>query len=178
MREKNKLTDKQRRFVTEYLKDANALQAAQRAGLAYGVGDQMLAYPHVRAEIERRQRKVEELAEVTAAEVVRELWRVANSDIGNFFTDNGSLKRFQDMTPEQRRAIASVDVDELFEGVGQDREQVGETKKVKLWDKVRALEILAKKFKLLTDRVEVGVADDLWVALDRADAARKKAQGK
>ena len=37
---------------------------------------------------------------------------------------------------------------------GKDRVLIGYTKKVKFWDKNRALENLAKHFKLLTDKIE------------------------
>ena len=39
-------------------------------------------------------------------------------------------------------------------GTGRDREKVGVTRKVKFWDKPRALELLGKYLKMFTDKFE------------------------
>jgi phage terminase small subunit len=54
-----------------------------------------------------------------------------------------------------RRAIAAIEVDEIWEGRGDDRQLVGYTRKVKLWDKVKGIELMARKHKMLTDKHEV-----------------------
>lgn len=170
------LTGRQKKFVEEYLKDQNAAQAAVRAGFNYGSADQLLANPNVKSVIEARLAKIAEATDITAEKVVRLAWVIANSDIGDLFDANGRLKPLSELTKEQRVAIASIDEDELFEGVGRDREQVGVTKSVKLWDKVKAIELLMKKFKLLTDRVEHDVAGDLAKMLREARERRKNAK--
>jgi hypothetical protein len=49
-------------------------------------------------------------------------------------------------------------------GKGEDADEVHVTK-VRTWDKVRALEILAKYLGLLVEKVEVSVSDDLAARL-------------
>lgn len=69
---KRTLSDKQQRFVAEYLVDLNATRAAIRAGYsektARSVGSENLAKPDIAAAIARAQSKVEKKAEWTAAE--------------------------------------------------------------------------------------------------------------
>ncbi len=62
----NKLTDAQKRFALEYVKDSNATAAAVRAGYsesnARSTGCRLRKDPMVKAEIERLQEKIEEKA--------------------------------------------------------------------------------------------------------------------
>jgi len=55
------------------------------------------------------------------------------------------------MPPHVRRAIASVEIEEVWEGSGADRVQSGELKKVKFWPKHTGLELLGKHVKLFGD---------------------------
>jgi hypothetical protein len=76
-----------------------------------------------------------------------------------------------DLTPEQGACLASFEV--LIKNVeGGDGEQ-DTIHKFKVWDKVRALEMLAKHFKLVTDHVEV---EGSWDAL-AARLASARSQG-
>jgi phage terminase small subunit len=78
-------TDKQQRFVQEYVKDLNATQAAIRAGYSEStanvIGYENLTKPYIRAAIERRLAQIAAVAEVDAAMVVRELLDVATADV-------------------------------------------------------------------------------------------------
>jgi hypothetical protein len=49
-----------------------------------------------------------------------------------------------------------------------DRRQIDEIHKIKLWDKTRALEALAKHFGLVKDRIEVTGWDKLVAQLNHA----------
>lgn len=86
---------------------------------------------------------------------LQELRAIATVDIRQAYNDDGSLKNVRDMPPGVAAALQSVETDELFEGVGQDREQIGVTRKVKFWDKAKAIELFMKKHGLLVERVKV-----------------------
>lgn len=70
------LTDKQSRFVKEYLIDSNATQAAIRAGYsektANEQGSRLLANVSVRQAVDKGQEKKAEKLEITALDLVRE----------------------------------------------------------------------------------------------------------
>jgi phage terminase small subunit len=79
------LTDKQQRFVEEYLVDLNATQAALRAGYKHpDNGRQLLTKTHVRTTIQEALDKRAERTRVTADKVVKELARLAFTDMRSF----------------------------------------------------------------------------------------------
>lgn len=108
-------------------------------------------------------------SKLTAAKVEEELRRLAMVDIGGIFekADKAQLakgrmvfrlKDINAMPPELRVCIASVKVrtENLTAGDGaQDT-----TVEIKLWDKVKALELCARYLKMLTDKQEVQLTVD------------------
>lgn len=70
------LTPKQERFVDEYMIDLNATQAALRAGYSektsYSIGQENLKKPEISKEIEKRQQKHAEKAEMTVEWVLQQ----------------------------------------------------------------------------------------------------------
>ncbi len=74
------MTPKQARFVSEYMIDLNATQAAIRAGYsaktAYSIGNENLNKPEIAAEIAAMQGKIAGKLEITAEKVLRDLEEV------------------------------------------------------------------------------------------------------
>jgi phage terminase small subunit len=79
------LTDKQRRFVDEYLVDLNATQAAIRAGYsertANEQGNRLLAKVSVAAAIQDAMKRREKRTQITADMVLKRWWDMANVDV-------------------------------------------------------------------------------------------------
>ena len=146
-------------FCREYLKDLCGQDAAIRAGYseksAKTQASMLLAEDHIQARIAELNRDRLARVQVESDTVLRELLRIATSDIGEAFKDDGSLKPLKEIPTDVRRAIQSIEIDELFDGFGQDRHQIGLTKKLKFWDKTKALEMLGKHLKLFTEKLEV-----------------------
>ena len=92
-------------------------------------------------------------ADLSATRVLEEYRRIGFSDIGALFDDHGRLKSLRELPRDVRAAIASMKVTKknLTAGDGVMEDVV----EVKLWDKTRALESLAKHFGLLVERVEI-----------------------
>lgn len=145
-------------FCREYLVDLNATQAAIRAGYseksAMEQGYQLLQKSPVRARAVELMGARAKRVDVKADRVLEELDRISSSDLVHAFADNNTLLPLKDMPEDIRRAIASIEVDEIFEGSGENRTWIGYTKKVKLWPKDRGLELTGKHLKLFTDKVE------------------------
>lgn len=93
--------------------------------------------------------------------VMAELRRIGLTDIRKAFDQNGKLLDMDQMPTDVARAIASIEVDELFEGHGQDREQVGYTRKIKFWDKLSALEKIGKQAGMFIQKHQVTVTKTL-----------------
>jgi phage terminase small subunit len=152
------LTPKQQRFVDEYLVDLNATQAAIRAGYsrktAHSCGPRMLENADVARAVAEAQAARAERVHIKADDVLRELARIAFSDIRAFFNEDGSLKRPHELGADEAAALASLESFEEFAGKGDDRELVGYTRRVKLWDKKGALELAMRHLGLMKERVE------------------------
>lgn len=124
--------------------DLNGTAAARRAG--YKGNDntlgkeafEMLRMPQIKSAIEKAIAARTKRTELSADRVVERIDEISRIDILDAFDEKNCLKPLKDIPPEVRRCIASIEIDELFEGYGQDRTQTGYTKKIKLWDKPRS----------------------------------------
>jgi Terminase small subunit len=114
------LTPRRQRFVAEYLCDLNASQAAIRAGYsrktAGSQGERLLKDVEVCQVINERMKERSERTGVTADKVIIELARVAFSDIGDAFDNNGDLKQPNEMSEDISRAIARMEMIDRFVG--------------------------------------------------------------
>lgn len=152
-------SDKERLFCYEYPLDKNATKAALRAGYsprsAAKIGWELLQKPKIRARIDEMMASTYQKLELNRETIIQELMALALSDIGDMFNEDGSLKPLHEIPAATRRAISAIDIEELFEGKGEEREHIGYTKKLRIWDKVKALELLGKNLKMWTDKYEL-----------------------
>lgn len=127
-----KLTERQRRFCEEYLVDGNAAQAAIRAGysvkIAKQVGQKNLTKPCIRQYIDQKLAEMSSARIADAAEVMEYLTAVMRGEI------------------EEETAVAV--------------NGTVETVKVptSIRNRLRAAELLGKRHRLFTDKVEVAAA--------------------
>lgn len=102
---------------------------------------------------------------LTIAKVEEEIRRIALMDPKDLFERHGkssryfTLREINAMSPEMRACIASVKVKTENLTAGDDKQDT--TVEIKLWDKMKALELCAKHFKWVEDKttIEVNVAD-------------------
>ena len=86
--------------------------------------------------------------------VLGELRKLGNSDLRELFKKDGTIKDTKDWPASVAYAVKSIQVEELWEGRGDNREQVGVVKKIQFWDKTKSLELLGKNLKLFIDKIE------------------------
>ena len=146
-----KLTQKQLKFIREYLVDLNATQAAIRAGYSVNsagtTGAEYLEKPEIRARVNEEMEKRAQRTEITADRVLQELARIAFNDISELTTWSESRTRLMDSSTLTKDQTASVA--EVYSNAA------GETR-IKMYDKIRALETLGKHLKLFNDKIEIG----------------------
>jgi phage terminase small subunit len=136
------LDERKRRFCELYLLTFNGAKAYREAGYtcstdatAWVGASKLLRSGKVQSYLAELRSKVQVQTGVTLADVVLELRRILTTDILDALNDDGTFKPVKDWPVDLRRAVASIEVDELFEGAGEERTQVGWTRKVKLWSK-------------------------------------------
>ena len=148
-----KLTPKQKRFVSEYLIDLNATQAAIRAGYspktANEQGARLLANVSIAKAIQEARDKRQQRTEITQDRVLQEYARLAFYDPRKLFQPDGTPKPIEELDTDTAAVLAGLEVREEFEGTGQDRVFIGYTKKYKLANKLGALDSLAKHLGML-----------------------------
>jgi phage terminase small subunit len=162
------LNAKQQAFVTEYQKDWNAVQAAIRVGYSQKTAEaksyQLVGDSRIVAALEKAKEQRLKKVGVHAERVLTEIARVGFSDTRKLFREDGGLKSPNEWDEDTAAAVAGLDVTDLFEGFGEDRAQVGYLKKVRTYDKVKALDILAKHLRLYpeaTAKVDLNVTGSI-----------------
>lgn len=150
-----KLTAKQKRFCEEYVIDLNATQAAIRAGYsektAKSQGSTLLTNPNVGQHVSRLNEKASSELKVTKERVIEELARIAFADPRKLYGESGNLKNVVDLDDDTAATVASMEVSESYE----EGEVIGELKKLKQWDKIKALNLLGKHLGMFVHKVEV-----------------------
>lgn len=145
-----KLTAKQQRFCDEYLIDLNATQAAIRAGYskktAKQIGQQNLTKLDLKEYIEKR------MAEKEAALVA----------------DQDEVLKY--LTSVLRGESQSTEI--VVEGIGDGCSEARTiTKEPSEKDRLKAAELLGKRYALFTDKVEQAVDMELNITVDYGDDA-------
>jgi len=138
-------------FVAEYLTDFDATRAARVVGYTGNnvkvTACRLLGAPHIHAAVRREVSDRAARLRATVDNTVREIARLSFSDVGELFDESGHLKNVKALPREVRACIASVKVvkKNLIAG-DNSTEWVHE---IKLWNKPKALELLATHLGLL-----------------------------
>jgi phage terminase small subunit len=104
--------------------------------------------PQVLAAARRRL----ELAHITPDRTLLEIARIAYADVASFFNADGTLKKPFDLDEDQRATLAGFEACIGNVSAGDGKQDL--IHKFKAWDKTKALEMLAKHFGMLTEKVE------------------------
>lgn len=157
-------TPKQERFIVEYVANANATQAALKAGYseksAHDTGHELLKNPGIAAEIERKRGAIEKKVlgkyEVTRERIVAELAKLGFSNMADYTAIDGAdvVLDMSEVDRDQMSAIKEITSEVYTEGRGENAQQVKRTK-FSLYDKRAALMDLAKLEGHVVDRQQL-----------------------
>jgi phage terminase small subunit len=149
------LTEKQRRFVDEYLIDLNATQAAIRAGYSVKTAreqaSQNLTKLNIQQAISEKMAERSKRTGVNQDRIVLELAKIAFVNAADVIdSEDATIKA--GATADDTAAIQSVKVKVIptKEGEGVERE-------IRLNDKLKALELLGKHLGMWNDKLDVNV---------------------
>jgi phage terminase small subunit len=157
------LTDKQARFVEEYLVDLNATQAAIRAGYSRATaneqGSRLLANVSVSDAIAAAQAERSKRTQINADWVLERLARIADADIRNVVQWGEAIAVKDDAGGDRVvQGIALVDAAELAPEHAFAITEVSQTKeglKVKLADKRAALVDIGRHLGMFVEKAEI-----------------------
>lgn len=175
------LSNKQRVFIAEYLRDFNATQAAIRAGYspnsARGQGSRLLANEDISGEIKKQ---IEE-KQMSADEVLTRLADIARGDMGNFM-DISSMSYQLDL-----HKAKALGLTKLIKKVKQrtvttchkdGSEEETTTIEIEPYSALEALGLIGKYHKLFVDRHELTDAEGKSIIpFEKFESALKKIYG-
>ena len=148
-----RLSAKQQRFVDEYLIDLNATQAAIRAGYspntAKEIGCENLTKPNIQAAISVMMAERSKRTGVNQDRIINELAKIAfvnPTDVINM--DEATVKG--EANRDDTAAISSVKVKRIPTDEGDIVER-----EVKVYDKIKALELLGKHVGMFNDKLKI-----------------------
>lgn len=172
------LTQKQRRFVQEYLVDLNATQAAIRAGYsertAHVQGPRLLGNVRVQVAIQEALKQREKRTEITQDRVLTELAKIGFADMRDYLeykTEKTVVAYGDDGEPiiDYRQIIDVIDSKNVDTSVIQEVSISKDgTFKFKLYDKQKALNDIGRHLGMFVDKTEVSGPDGgpiQWVDL-------------
>lgn len=164
----DELTDKQRLFVLEYLRDFNATRAAMAVGYskktAYSIGWELLRKPEIQAEIQRQKELMTVELGLGVKRVIAEYMKIAFTDITDLLDFGQKEELLYDeegdplIDPEtgeqmtySRNFVSFKNSDEVDGTVVGEVKQGKDGVSIKLYDKMRALEKLEKYVGYMTE---------------------------
>jgi phage terminase small subunit len=172
-RDRAGLTQRQRKFVEQYLILGNAAEAARRAGYAAGTvkaaGSSLKRAPKIVAAIAAANDARAKRTSIDADRVLEEVARLSFVDLASLIDWSGEslrLRAAEEIAPEDRAALASVSL---------SASQSGKRMTVKLFDKPRLLALLMKHLGIEKPKPEAEKPE--WEQRDyRAELRRRLAR--
>jgi phage terminase small subunit len=154
------MTERQQRFVSEYVTSLNGAKAAIAAGYApkaaRAQAARLLTKADISAAVEAVQKKALNEAQATVERVIREYAAVAFLDPGDLFDGAGRLLPISKVPEESRRALAAFETYEATPGEEGQPLPVVETKRVRFVSKLGALHSLARHLGMFAERPDSG----------------------
>lgn len=143
------MNDQRKLFVEKYFETFNGYQSAIYAGYsektAASQASQLLDDPEISEYLNKLRSLQSERTFVNADKVQAEIARLAFSDLRDYYDENGFLKLPHQLTDDAAAALAGIEIEENFGVCDGERQKIGETKKIKLYDKLTALDKLARR---------------------------------
>lgn len=159
------------RFCREYVKDLNATQAYIRAGYAKKGAEtsasRLLTNVKVKSRIAELQDRVEEVIEDDAKRIREDLRAMSRVSVEDIFNDNHTIKEFSEMTRGARLLVQGF------------KYKMGELTEVKIYDKLKTIDMLGRHFAVSAWEENVNLHDvDSRVERMRRYQARIGKRGK
>lgn len=172
------LKPKQQLFLTEYLIDMNATQAAIRAGYsehsAYSCGQRMLKNVEIQAAI---QQKLNDSA-MKSDEILQKLTEIARADMGDFLDVSSMAFQLNLNKAKEQDKLKLIKKIKQFTVIKNGKDDEENTRiEFELLDQLRALELLGKYRKLFIDRTDITSGGEPLVNQEIFEKALKKIYG-
>lgn len=151
------LNERRKLFIKEYIIDFNAARAARSAGYSekdsWREGYRLLKVPDIQEAIAKEFNKRLDKLDVDIDKIVTGLAKVAFSDIKDYVTFGPNGVFIKDCEGLDCAAVCEV-------------QETKDSKKIRLYDKIKALEILAKYKGMLIDTNKIVLPPEYTIVKD------------
>ncbi len=166
-----KLTAKQEKFVTEYLVDLNATQAAIRAGYkqraAYATGHENLKKPEIIKALEKERKRLSKLPNIASPEEVLEGYtRDTRFDPRKLYDADGNLKPVVELDDDTALALSGLEIEDHVLSSGENEVVLKRKYKYKLPDKKGNRDSLGKHYGMFIDKKEHSLSSDTMETIE------------
>lgn len=152
------LNDRTKRFIREYMIDNCGKAAAVRAGYTESNAESrasiLLKDPRVKAELDKLKAKQAKRLDLKSDDVVNELRKIAFANPIDLYDSEGQLIPINKLPRDFVACIRSI-------RKSWDRWGKVPTYEITFWDKVKALEILARHLHMLSDDTNIRFPDGI-----------------
>lgn len=126
--------------------------------------------------LEHRHERMER-TKIDADWVLTELGDMMEADIADIIDENNCYRPIADWPKVWRKMLQGVDIEQIFEGRGKDREHVGNVVKIKFIDRLKALDMIGKHIDVqaFKEVVEHQVGEE---TMNRVEQARNRVKEK
>lgn len=146
------------RFIDSYVSCRNVSQAARHAGVNLHQGRKWKNNTFVNDAITKLTMKSIDKYGFNAEEVVERIRELTDSNVFDWFNDDGTIKHPKEMPPEAQRTVKSFKVKETW---GQDpngvKYQNGRIVDIEFYDKIKASELIGPEKGVFRDQLDVNV---------------------
>lgn len=168
------MNDREERAVNYFFQGMDKKEALRKAGYKYSAErpSEIFGRPEVKAEVEKRMKEMVQRANITEDWIVEKLVTIVNANVGEVVkvVDGKLTVDYSLLSEDTRNSISDVSVEEYKSGRGAGAIPVTKVK-IKMDDKLRALEMLMRYMGMFKDKVEVSMEASV---IDKLQAARQR----
>ncbi len=169
------LTRKEQIFCKEYIIDFNGTRSAKKAGYseksAYAIASENLRKLDIQDEINKQINKRKQRLQVSQDRLIAELKKIAYSDISDFYEISPDGIVLKDLDK-----IDTSVIKEVQEVTNSSEKSFNKNIKLKLEDKLKALELLGKHIGAFTDKIDLTTKERKIITFK--EYAEKQGEGK
>lgn len=169
------LTEQKIRFADKWFETTKGRESAIYAGYSEKTADQiaynLLQEPEVSEYIQKLREEYASKNGINKESILNEYRKIAFSDVRKILTVDGGMRDIDDIDDDTAGAIAGI---ESFDEVTREGEKLGTNRKIKLHDKLRALEALSKHLGLFekdNEQSRIKIPETVTVTIHKPEDA-------
>jgi phage terminase small subunit len=157
------LTDKQERFVAEYLVDFNGTQAAVRAGYsersAREIAHKLLTKDHIQSALSQEKKKIKDKIDITKQDLIKRTLSLIDP---NLIDISEKIEKGEELSKSEKNSLTMLEKNITIDRENNSRSI--EINKFKITDKLKGIELIGRMIGAFDDKLLIDPAE-AWQVL-------------